>query len=70
MRKVVLILALLSLVFAQQNDTVQTESGPIEGIVNATGRYFLGIPYAAPPIGLFSVLFCLPHFTFPYLLFT
>jgi len=30
---------------------VMTERGPVEGIATATIRRFLGIPYAAPPVG-------------------
>src|SRR6185437_4501961 len=31
--------------------TVSTDSGPVQGTVTRTMREFLGIPYAAPPIG-------------------
>jgi para-nitrobenzyl esterase len=30
---------------------VKTENGPVSGTVSSTGRQFLGIPYAAPPVG-------------------
>lgn len=30
---------------------VATESGPVSGSVSSAGRQFLGIPYAAPPVG-------------------
>jgi para-nitrobenzyl esterase len=30
---------------------VSTENGPVSGTVSSTGRQFLGIPYAAPPVG-------------------
>jgi len=32
-------------------DTVQTPAGPVQGRVNGAGAVFLGIPYAAPPVG-------------------
>jgi para-nitrobenzyl esterase len=31
--------------------TVVTDNGPVRGIVTDAGREFLGIPYAAPPVG-------------------
>src|ERR1700759_1034196 len=30
---------------------VKTANGSVSGIVSSTGRQFLGIPYAAPPVG-------------------
>lgn len=30
---------------------VKTANGPVSGTVSSTGRQFLGIPYAAPPVG-------------------
>ena len=32
-------------------DRVQTTGGPVQGTLGATWRTFLGIPYAAPPVG-------------------
>jgi para-nitrobenzyl esterase len=34
-----------------QHSTVVTDRGPVQGLVTADGRQFLGIPYAAPPVG-------------------
>ncbi len=34
-----------------QEDTVETEDGTVVGTVTDNYRSFLGIPYAAPPIG-------------------
>jgi para-nitrobenzyl esterase len=51
------ILFVLSVVFvaplcAQQSPKVFTFSGPVEGVVTPAGLHaFLGIPYAAPPVG-------------------
>ncbi|MGD9946986.1 MAG: carboxylesterase/lipase family protein [Desulfobulbus sp.] len=47
------LIALPLVVFAdeQRSDVVQLDSGPIRGKVEAGMRMFLGIPYAAPPIG-------------------
>jgi carboxylesterase type B len=30
---------------------IETDSGPVEGFVSGATRVFLGLPYAAPPIG-------------------
>jgi para-nitrobenzyl esterase len=49
-----LMLSFSSTLFAQSKDplTVPTEQGPVHGFVTPVGtRAFLGIPYAAPPIG-------------------
>ena len=43
-------LALTSSAYAQQAVTVQTGSGPVMGR-QSTVRSFLGLPYAAPPVG-------------------
>jgi para-nitrobenzyl esterase len=44
--------AYTSLAFAQtQHSTVVTDRGPVQGVVTADGRQFLGVPYAAPPVG-------------------
>lgn len=32
-------------------DVVATNKGPVRGVSTATNRYYLGIPYAAPPTG-------------------
>jgi para-nitrobenzyl esterase len=34
-----------------EDSVVITEKGPIQGVVTPTVRKFLGIPYAAPPVG-------------------
>src|SRR5271169_1716900 len=34
------------------NSTILTENGPLEGIVAAQMNQYLGIPYAAPPVGV------------------
>lgn len=36
---------------AQTGPTVQTADGPVRGLATVDGRQFLGIPYAAPPVG-------------------
>ena len=36
---------------AAERSIVVTERGPVRGIVSQTVRMFLGIPYAAPPLG-------------------
>ena len=33
------------------NPAIVTESGPLKGIISPTIHKFLGIPYAAPPVG-------------------
>ena len=47
--------AALSAIFATaglaQQLQVKTDAGTVEGKVQGAGRAFLGIPYAAPPIG-------------------
>ena len=50
-----LTLLLLSLALASctLTDTITIETGEIKGIVNASGRYFLGVPFADPPVGEF-----------------
>lgn len=53
------ILVLLALFFptqpvraaASDSSIVMTQQGAVQGIVGATSRSFLGIPYAAPPVG-------------------
>ncbi|WP_139051383.1 carboxylesterase family protein, partial [Xanthomonas cannabis] len=30
---------------------VQTDAGPVRGVASAHGKVFLGIPFAAPPVG-------------------
>jgi para-nitrobenzyl esterase len=42
---------ILSLGEAQAAPTIVTESGPLKGITSPSIRKFLGIPYAAPPLG-------------------
>ncbi|WP_152414194.1 carboxylesterase family protein, partial [Xanthomonas phaseoli] len=32
-------------------EVVQTTAGPVRGVASAQGRAFLGVPFAAPPIG-------------------
>ncbi len=55
MRGLVLALALALCVHAAYpdlpEDTVQLDSGLIQGEVSAVSRAFRGIPYAAPPTG-------------------
>lgn len=48
-----LLLTMLSLLVAVSSDVVQTNTGPVQGKVVASGKVeaFLGIPYAEPPIG-------------------
>lgn len=41
---------------AQGSLTISTDSGPIHGAVDGDVRSFLGIPYAAPPIGALRFL--------------
>lgn len=36
---------------ASDPSIVQTDKGAVQGTVTSTGREFLGIPYAAPPVG-------------------
>jgi para-nitrobenzyl esterase len=36
-----------------QEVTVSTEYGPVSGLITDNGRAFLGIPFAAPPVGPF-----------------
>jgi para-nitrobenzyl esterase len=36
---------------ASSSNLVVTDQGPIQGVTTAQGREFLGIPYAAPPVG-------------------
>jgi para-nitrobenzyl esterase len=56
----VVLLSLLSLVIftgtpvaaaASNSSIVRTVNGAVKGIVNSSNRQFLGIPYAAPPVG-------------------
>ena len=42
----------LSYARADNDDLVHTESGPIAGTIQNGVRVYLGIPYAAPPVGL------------------
>lgn len=32
-------------------EVVQTKAGPVRGVASAQGRAFLGVPFAAPPVG-------------------
>ncbi|WP_372360509.1 carboxylesterase/lipase family protein [Xanthomonas axonopodis pv. poinsettiicola] len=34
-----------------RTDVVQTQAGPVRGVTSALGRAFLGVPFAAPPVG-------------------
>ncbi|WP_372394120.1 carboxylesterase/lipase family protein [Xanthomonas sp. NCPPB 3582] len=34
-----------------RTDVVQTQAGPVRGVASALGRAFLGVPFAAPPVG-------------------
>jgi uncharacterized membrane protein len=36
----------------QRNRTVMTDAGPVTGVLHGRQRHFLGIPFAAPPVGL------------------
>jgi para-nitrobenzyl esterase len=48
---IVLSRAASGLVVADPEGLVQTPLGPVQGLVNPRARVFLGMPYAAPPIG-------------------
>jgi hypothetical protein len=45
------LLSLLSSVCVCDDTLVQTTSGPVRGYASAKARYFLGIPFASPPVG-------------------
>lgn len=34
-----------------QAEVVQTDAGAVRGVAGAQGRVFLGVPFAAPPVG-------------------
>ena len=46
-----ILLALLTTTAAAQQLTINTATGPVAGTLDHNARAFLGIPYAAPPIG-------------------
>lgn len=45
------VLSLVSLAHAQERPTVTTNAGPVVGRASGNVNAFLGLPYAAPPIG-------------------
>lgn len=53
MKKLIFIVVLVSLIFSVSfaDDIINLDSGPISGIIADGLRSYLGIPYAAPPIG-------------------
>ena len=46
---------------AANGQTVQTNKGPVQGFIKDGVAQFLGIPYAAPPVGKLRWLPAQPH---------